>query len=322
MPGGVLTPGAFGEGFMDRRHPHTYVHELAVTAMTSPRPLQASLTVGKGFVAFGSDDPMNRPVLRFPVNHHWAQILERLTAVLGVRAGPLVLEGSLFNGDEPDAADAWPKASRFGDSWALRATLQPVRGVEVQGSRARVASPEHREGSGPTSWKWSASARAAHRWADGPEVTAFAEWARTAEADGFFVFPAVLIEGQLRAGPHRPYVRVEWTDRPEEERTLDPYRSVRPHLDDAILGITRWGIQTVGYGCALRVAGMTVEPIVEVARASVGVVGGGIFSPVDFYGATTLWSATVALRVRVGARHRMGRYGVLEPGSPAAHAGH
>ena len=28
LEGGELTPGAWGEGFVDRRHPHTYVHEL------------------------------------------------------------------------------------------------------------------------------------------------------------------------------------------------------------------------------------------------------------------------------------------------------
>src|SRR6185312_14742406 len=28
MPDGELTPGAWGEGFIDRRHPHTYLHEL------------------------------------------------------------------------------------------------------------------------------------------------------------------------------------------------------------------------------------------------------------------------------------------------------
>ncbi len=29
---GELSLGAFGEGFVDRRHPHTYVHELMLSA--------------------------------------------------------------------------------------------------------------------------------------------------------------------------------------------------------------------------------------------------------------------------------------------------
>ena len=40
-----------------------------------------SLTAGKGFAPFGTDDPMSRPVLRYPVNHHLAQILERAVAI-------------------------------------------------------------------------------------------------------------------------------------------------------------------------------------------------------------------------------------------------
>src|SRR6185295_8134383 len=29
---GQLNPGAYGEGYADRRHPHTYLHEAIVTA--------------------------------------------------------------------------------------------------------------------------------------------------------------------------------------------------------------------------------------------------------------------------------------------------
>ena len=32
IPEGELAPGNWGEGFVDRRHPHTYVHELMLTA--------------------------------------------------------------------------------------------------------------------------------------------------------------------------------------------------------------------------------------------------------------------------------------------------
>ena len=31
MPHGQLATGAYGEGYYDRRHPHTYVHELMLT---------------------------------------------------------------------------------------------------------------------------------------------------------------------------------------------------------------------------------------------------------------------------------------------------
>ena len=40
--------------------------------------------------------------MRFPVNHHWSQILERLVLTGGVLVGPVMAEASLFNGDEPE----------------------------------------------------------------------------------------------------------------------------------------------------------------------------------------------------------------------------
>lgn len=315
MDDGVLTPGGFGEGFVDRRHPHTYVHELIGTAVLgTPRAaLGASFSVGKGFVAFGSDDPMNRPALRFPVNHHFAQILERAVLIAGVRAGPAVLEGTLFNGDEPEAPEQWPRLGRFGDSWATRLSLTPARGVEVAGSYARVASPEHRPGAGPHQTKWHAGLRVLRPAGDG-RLYGLAEWARTTDADGFFAFHSVLAEIEWRRGRHRPYYRFERTTRPEEERLLDPFRSLRPHLDDHILGTTRFTVHTVGYGVGvpLPAAAVRAEPLVEVSLARATTVDGGLFSPARFYGDDLLWMVTLGVRVRMGGEHRMGRYGVLE----------
>src|ERR1043166_10001925 len=75
---GELSTGAYGEGYVDRRHPHAYLHELMLGAETTRAGLTASLFAGRGFVPFGSDDPMMRPFEKYPVNHHLAQVLERL----------------------------------------------------------------------------------------------------------------------------------------------------------------------------------------------------------------------------------------------------
>jgi len=86
---GELTPGIYGEGFIDRRHPHTYLHELVLTATRRFGGSQsgASATIGKGFAPFGTDDPMARPFEKYPINHHLSQILERVVAIGAVRAG-------------------------------------------------------------------------------------------------------------------------------------------------------------------------------------------------------------------------------------------
>lgn len=317
IPDGELTPGAWGEGFVDRRHPHTYLHELIFSVDhvlgDVDGGVRLSLAAGKGFAPFGTDDPMVRWVVRYPVNHHLAQILERAVAVAGVRAGPVMLEGGLFNGDEPERPGQWPRVGRFGDSWSGRLTVWPTRQLELQGSRARVHSPEHRPGSGPDQGKWSLSGR----WdgkVRGFPVYGLGEWARTSEADGFFVFHSVLAEGAWTVGPNRLHYRFERTERPEEER-VTPTRSRRPHLENSIVGTTRWTIHTLGYTFEGLPAGRSAraEPLVELSFGRVRNVGGGLFDPASFYGKTSFWSISAGVRLHLGMQMpRMGRYGVAQ----------
>lgn len=314
---GELTPGAWGEGFNDRRHPHTWAHELMVTGTDLLGSLDGSgrvaISAGKGFVPFGSDDPMSRPVFRYPVNHHLAQILERAIVIGGIRQGPVAFEAALYNGDEPERPGQWPRVSnRFGDSWAARLTLMPVRGVELSGSRAKVHSPEHRPGAGTDAWKWHLGARVDREWR-GNQVYALAEWARTEEAEGFFVFKSLLGEVAVRRGPHQPYYRFERTQRPEDMREIDLFRSVRPHLENAILGITRFTLHTIGYSVEVPVErGGTVAPFVEATLGRAENDGGGVLTPEILYGTETVRSLSAGIRLSWRMQgHRMGRYGLL-----------
>lgn len=320
IPGGELAPGAWGEGLVDRRHPHTYAHELMLSANDLLGALdgagELSLSLGKGFVPFGTDDPMVRPVIRYPVNHHLAQILERAVIIAAARRGPAGIEAALFNGDEPERPGQWPRvAHRLGDSWSTRLTLTPASGLELQGSYAHVHSPEHRPGAGPDQAKWSASVR----WEGaigGHPGYALAEWARTAEAN-VFVYPSALAEGAWETGAHRLLWRVERTERPEETRTADPFRSLRPHLDNSILGRTRWTIVTAGYAFRLsrQRSPVRIEPQLEVAVGTIRSLDGPGFDPVTFYGHDRFWTINFGIRAGWGMMmDRMGRYGAAEPG--------
>jgi hypothetical protein len=330
VPAGELLPGGWGEGFDDRRHPHTYAHELMLSGneLLAPlgAPIRLSISAGKGFAPFGSDDPMSRPVFRYPVNHHLSQILERAVIQAGVRAGPVLFEGGLFNGDEPERPGQWPLLQRFGDSWSARLTLLPVAGIELSASRAKVHSPEHRPGAGTDAWKWHVGARLDRALAGG-RAYALAEWARTEEAYGFFVFTSLLFEGSLERGKHQPYYRFERTDRPEDIRTTDPFRSLRPHLENSIAGITRFTLHTLGYSYRLRaVSGrLAVRPFVEGTLGRMDAIGGGLFDPVAFYGKDHFSSLSIGVRVEWRmAGHRMGRYGELlgEPPRPGTGVHH
>lgn len=329
MPHGELTPGGWGEGFNDRRHPHTYAHELLLSGVDVLGALDGSavvsLTVGKGFVPFGSDDPMSRPVLRYPVNHHLAQILERAVAQAGVRVGPLSVEGALFNGDEPERPGQWPRVTgRFGDSWSARVTLFPIEGLELSASRAKVHSPEHRPGAGSDAWKWHLGARLDRKLGPGHGY-ALAEWARTEEVEGFFVFRSLLAEASYALKGHQAYYRFERSDRPEDTRELDPFRSVRPHLENSILGITRFTLHTLGVseGFTLAEDRFEIRPFVEGTLGRARNIDGGILKPEILYGKDTIRSISAGVRLMWQMQgHRMGRYGDLLGTADQMHAHH
>ncbi len=332
MPDGELSLGAWGEGYVDRRHPHTYVHEAMASLTDRLGPTALSLSLGKGFVPFGTDDPMSRPTLRYPVNHHLSQVLERWVAAAGLAIGPATLEAALFNGDEPERPGQWPRlGGRFGDSQSLRLLLAPIAGVELQGSHAQVRSPEHRPGAGTDQFKWSLSARWDRPLAGHPAY-GLVEWARTSEADGFFIFRSLLAEGAWGWGPGRLYYRFERTERPEEERTTaNPFRSQRPHLENSILGITRWTIHTAGVSRGFVAPGLRarITPFVEGSYATARPTL-GVFDPQAWYGGETFWALSVGLRLGWGDGgdpravaspngHRMGRYGVAAAGDAMGH---
>lgn len=327
---GELTPGAWGEGFVDRRHPHTTVHELLLAADDVLGALDGGLRVGlvagKGFAPFGTDDPMARPFLSYPVNHHFAQILERAVGIVQLRQGPVTLEAALFNGDEPERPGQWPlvyndSTWRFGDSWSLRLLVSPVAALELQASTASVHSPEHRLGAGGDHDKLSTSARWQDRGANS-ERYALVEWARTSELEGFFVFHSVLAEALLRRGRVSASYRFERTERPEEERLTEPYRSQRPHIENSILGTFRWTLHTarLGFEMANPMALLRIEPFAEVTVGRIAKVGGGVADPIGTYGTVNVRHLSAGIVISwQGRHHRMGRYGVLSPLSGMHH---
>lgn len=317
---GELGTGMFGEGYVDRRHPHTYLHELVATAEGTYGGVRASLSAGKGFAPFGTADPMSRPFVKYPINHHYAQILERALVALALRRSGFLAEAGIFNGDEPIAPSDGPELSRLGDSWAVRVTAFPFDGAELQVSHARVESPELETGGGLDQRKWSASARY-DRMHSGARRYALVEWARTEDLEHgvrAFRFGSVLAEAAHSTVAWTAGVRLERTTRPEEERSANPFRSQRPQHDFNILGITRFTIATATLSrpVALRRASM-LHPFIEVAHVSAEqVVDASAFVPRDFYGSNRIWNLTAGVRVQAGRVHtRMGRYGAALPQS-------
>lgn len=322
---GELGPGAHGEGYVDRRHPHTYLHELMVSVVGDVGAATYSFSAGRGFAPFGTDDPMMRPFVKFPVNHHLSQVLERLAAIGAVRAGPVMVEGGVFTGVEPMSPSDAGDVDRFADSWAARVTLMPATGVEVQASHAWVVSPEMPRGAGDDQRKWSASARYERPHAFGA-VYAMAEWSRSthvADGDDVYANNGVLVEASLDRDGWRPALRFERTDRAEDGRSFDPFRTPWPHADPHLLGITRWTTTSARVERAVAWRGLRAAPFVEAALAHVGTVGVSIFDPEAFYGDTRIWSLNAGVRLGAGWHaHRMGRYAPAGPAGPGTRFPH
>lgn len=312
---GELTAGIWGEGYVDRRHPHTPLHELIGVWQQRARAPSWSVALGKGFVAFGTDDPMTRPFTKFPANHHLAQLLERAVLTAGARRGSLIAELSAFNGDEPASARDHPNLERFGDSWAARLTIRGPHRIDWQGSFADVHSPEDDAGFGARQHKWSSSARFNTR---DRHTYLLAEWARTDLIDRgatAFQWESLLAEGSRTQGPLTVALRAERTHRPEEERLRDPFRTPYPHREPSYLGLTRWDILSLNVRWDAPTAGPVVlRPFVEVARARPRAERRpSLFEPTPFYGGAQQWHLSLGVRLTSKREmHQMGRYGVGE----------
>lgn len=320
MPGGEPVPGIWGEGFIDRRHPHTVLHEVMLTGVASRGRIQASLAGGKGFVPFGTDDPMVRPFTKYPANHHLSQVMERIQLVSALRLSPrLAIEAGVFNGDEPLSPTAGPQWRRFGDSRAARITVWPSPTVEVQGSLAAVRSPEFLRPDGLDHDKRSVSLR----WTPSAGALRYAqvEWARTEEGyrdRPIIAYGSALAEASWRLARWSLAARAEQTTRPEDERLLDPFRTSRPPNHLQILGMTRWRIATLQVGRDVTLLPRTASEFlcgVSYANSS-PLLRPVLLDPRNISGADVAWHLAFGLRLSRGAMSaRTGRYGVAAGGT-------
>ena len=320
---GELNAGIYGEGYIDRRHPHTYLHELLVTSTKrfgADGVSGISATVGKGFAPFGTDDPMSRPFEKYPINHHLSQILERAVAIGAVRSGSWIFEAGAFNGDEPTSPGDTPNRNRYWDSWSGRITFVPWPQGEFQTSYARVKSPENPGGGGADQRKQSASIRL-----EDMQHTGYAlfEWSRTRDYSGStptFTYNSLLAETWAKYDRLSGALRIERTERPDETRLLDEFRTAVPATDLSIAGRSRWTIITARLAASLvNLRGFTIEPFGEVAQARVSpTLKPAGFDPRQFYGSSRIWSVSAGAKIGFGMMHmRMGRYGVAVAQQPS-----
>jgi len=333
---GEVTPGAWGEGYLDRRHPHNLLHE-AMLSWSHPE-LGLSLSAGKGFALYGTPDPMSRPGAKYPTNHHLSQILERWVVSAAWQGARWSLEAGVFGGTEPKDPYDFGNITSFGDSWSarfgyrfeegVRATVSygnvleppepqnPIPGVppEPQGSHPRgrghlvnvSVGQDARIGAGRLEWMAEAS-RETHGGAD-------------------YSFWALLGEARLDTGSSLPYLRVEYATRPEFARFGQPGSEdfYRYGFDDEAIGANRWLVATVGYAHRVRTGEFQFRPFVEGQGIRIEEDWGG-FPPAELFGSDRGWVLNLGMKIYWGGDPMpMGSYGVLAPmmDGPAAGSHH
>ena len=137
---------------IDHQHPHDAFMELAAS-YSVPLGRDGSVFIYGGLPgepALGPSAYMHRfSGMRnpeAPLTHHWLDSTHITFGVLtlGTTRGPWKVEGSWFNGREPDE-DRWDIETRRFDSWSTRLSFNPSRQWALQVSYGDLKSPEQLE---------------------------------------------------------------------------------------------------------------------------------------------------------------------------------
>jgi hypothetical protein len=315
---GELTFGGWGEGYIDKRHPHTLLHELMLSLNAWGSAGSAlSLSAGKGFAPYGTDDPMARPGLKYPTNHHLSQILERWTVNAMWVARGWSVEAGVFGGAEPTGPYDLSNIESFGDSWSARVMRRWGGGSpflpQWEASLSYGSVTEDEGTAAETTRLWNAALRYDGQLGEG-RLYALVEGSQSdpERHDGYF---SLLTEARYERAGHQPYVRVEYATRPEYERTAGPgeegfFRYGGDHPEP--IGATRWLITTFAYAREVSGYPWSARPFVELQHHRVRSERGG-FTARQIFGVDSFWAVSLGVRLYIGGGPmRMGRYGVLD----------
>lgn len=148
----LLQTGETADGvtpLIDRQHPHDLFMELSAAYSRKVGEKQSWFT----YVALPGEPALGPPTFmhRFsgmhnpetPLGHHWLDSthISFGVATLGYVAGPLKLDGSVFNGREPDE-DRYDIETRSLDSRSVRLSWNPSAAWALQASHGWLESPE------------------------------------------------------------------------------------------------------------------------------------------------------------------------------------
>ena len=198
---------------IDRQHPHDLFMELA-GAYSLPIGGASSVFLYAGYpgepalgpVTFmhrfsGMDDPAA------PITHHWLDSTHITFGVIttGLVHGPWKIEGSVFNGREPDQY-RWNFDPLRLNSWSGRLSFNPTSDWALQVSYGYIKSPEQLQPD-VNQHRLTASATYNRKLSGGNWQTTFA-WGRNYDEPGHRL-DALLLESAFSLGRHTLFARAE-----------------------------------------------------------------------------------------------------------------
>jgi hypothetical protein len=252
-----------GEPLRDRQHPHDFFMELAAMYQQPvATDLALSLYAGlAGEPALGPVAYMHRPSAQndplAPIGHHWQDASHIMFGVLtgGVYSRRWKLEGSLFNGREPDE-NRWniDLSGRKLDSWSGRLTVNPTGRLSLSSWYGYLESPEALHPDDPVRRYGASLLFSGRGWRSG-------EWASTLvwganKAHGR-VQQSFLAEGNLEIGSRTSvFTRIEQVTKSAEELVIEGVDEETEYdVRTLVLGVTREIASLPGTSLALGVRG-------------------------------------------------------------------
>ena len=214
-----------GAPLHDRQHPHDFVMELAAMFQ---QPIASNLALElyaglAGEPALGPVAFMHRPSAQndplSPLGHHWQDATHISYGVLtaGVYSRQWKLEGSWFNGREPDE-NRWDLDLRSLDSYSGRVTVNPTGRLSVAGWYGYMPSPEALHPDEPVH-RYGASVLYGGRGFRGGAWESALIWG--ANEHGGHASNSVAAESNLEIGPKNSvFARAEYVRKSAEDLVL------------------------------------------------------------------------------------------------------
>jgi hypothetical protein len=265
-----------GAPLHDRQHPHNLFMELAGLyehAVTDRVGLSLYVApVGEpaiGPVAFPHrPSAMNDPTA--PIAHHWQDATHITFGVLtaGIFTHSVRLEGSLFNGREPDENRTnFDYSGRRLDSWAGRLSWNPSSHWSLSGSYAYLASPESLNPD-ESVHRLSASIMNGRTFGQHGELATTFVYGANRHPDTAHLEPSWLLESNLEfGGAHSVFGRLEYVQKSAADLVLGASQPAREfNLASLVAGYVyefdRAGTVRTGIGvrASIDVVPSTLEP--------------------------------------------------------------